>query len=109
MFLRGYRFEHPRTEKSITIRGWSYLWAGLFGAAYVWWIGFGSVWYALLLNVAYGAAFLSIVAVTSFIAAKTQFLVLLVLVPGVILVQGMAMISIIRIGFRRRGWMSSMA
>ncbi len=107
MLLRGYRFEHPRTEESVTVGGWSYLWAGLFGAGYVLWIGSGSVWKALALNLAYGLAFLAVVAVTSFIPAKFQFLVLLPLVPGVIVAQGASMISIIRSGFRRRGWMAS--
>ena len=109
MLLRGYRFEHPKTERSVTISGWSYLWAGLFGAGYVWWIGYGSVWRALAMNLAYGASFLAVLAVTSFVPAKTQFLVLLPSVPGVIVAQGMSMVSIIRTGFRRRGWMSSLA
>jgi hypothetical protein len=39
--FRGYRFEHPRNETVIEVGGWSYLWAGLFGAFYVWRLGFG--------------------------------------------------------------------
>ena len=30
-----YRFTHPKTEHSIFVHRWSYLWAGLFGAIYV--------------------------------------------------------------------------
>ena len=53
MALREYRFEHPKTERSITIRRWSYLWAGLLGAIYVWWIGTGSILQALAINIAF--------------------------------------------------------
>lgn len=109
MLLRGYRFEHRKTEKSVTIAGWSYVWAGLLGAAYVWWIGYGNVWRALAVNIAYGVSFLAVVAITSFVPANTQFLVLLLAVPAVIVAQGISMISIIRTGFRRRGWASAQA
>ena len=37
-----YRFTHPKTDESIVVRRWSYLWAGLFGAFYVAWKGMGS-------------------------------------------------------------------
>lgn len=109
MLLRGYRFEHPKTEKSVTVRGWSYLWAGLLGAGYVWWIGYGNIWRALAMNIAYGMSFLAVVVATFYVPAKTQFLVLLPLTPAVVLAQGISMINIIRQGFRRRGWMSSLA
>ena len=105
MFFRGYRFEHPKTENSITVRGWSYVWAGLFGAGYVAWIGYGSIWRALAINVAYAVLVVGVIAVTSIVLpAMTQFLIILVLVPSVIVAQGVAMVRIVHTGFRRRGW-----
>lgn len=104
MFFRGYRFEHPKTEKSVTLAGWSYLWAGLFGAAYVIYVGYGNVWRALAINIACGLIFVAATAATSFIKPLFQLFVLVGLVPAIVLIQGTAMINIIRTAFRRRGW-----
>jgi hypothetical protein len=109
--LRAYRFEHPKTERSVTIRRSSYLWAGLLGAGYVWWIGTGSILQALAINIAFAFA-IGVVAVTlgtSILSSLQQLLILLVLVPVAILAQGSMMISLIREGFRRRGWMIRLA
>lgn len=106
VIFRGYRFEHPKTEQSVSVRGWSYLWAGLFGVGYVMYIGYGNVWRAAAINAALGAFFVGAVGITSFILApRMQLLIIIGLVPVLILIQGNAMIDIIRIGFRRRGWM----
>jgi hypothetical protein len=106
VLFRGFRFEHPATERTITVAGWSYLWAGLFGAVYVWWIGSGSVLRAVLYNLAFAALFLGALGVTSFLPVCMQFLLILPLVPALVLAQGVSMISMIRAGFRRRGWMT---
>ena len=109
MALREYRFEHPKTERSITIRSWSYLSAGLLGAAYVWWIGAGSVLQALAINIAFAIGVIAIALGTSVLSSLQQLLILLVLVPLAILAQGSMMVSLIREGFRRRGWLVRMA
>jgi hypothetical protein len=107
--LREYRFEHPKTERSITIRRWSYLWAGLLGAAYVWWIGAGSVLQALAINIAFAVGFVAITLGSSVLPSLQQVFVFLVLVPLAIFAQGSMMITLIREGFRRRGWLVRMA
>ena len=109
MALREYRFEHPKTERSITIRRWSYLWAGLLGAIYVWWIGTGSILQALAINIAFALGGVAVTLGTSILSSLQQLLILLVLVPVAILAQGSMMISLIREGFRRRGWMIRLA
>jgi hypothetical protein len=78
--LRVYRFEHPKTEQSITIGGWSHLWAGLLGALYVWWIGFGSVLQALAINIAFAIGVIAIVLGTSVLPSLQQLFVILVIV-----------------------------
>lgn len=108
MPFRPLRFEHPKTEKSITLRAKSYLWAGLFGAAYVRWIGYGSVLKALAVNLGFAVAVVIVVGVTSsnYVKPVVQFVILVVMVPLVVVIQGEIMVSIIRTAFRRRGWMT---
>lgn len=105
MLFRGYRFEHPKTEKSVSVTGWSFLWAGLFGVGYVMYIGYGNVWRAAAINAALGAFYIAALGITSFIPPKMQLIAVIGLVPVLIFIQGRAMVDIIRMGFRRRGWM----
>ena len=109
MALREYRFEHPKTERSITIGGWSYLWGGLLGFAYVWWIGFGSVLQALAINIAIAIGVIAIVLGTSILPSLQQLFVILVLVPLAIFIQGSLIVSLIRDGFLKRGWLVRVA
>ena len=106
MFFHRYRFEHPKTERSVTIRGRSYLWAGLFGAGYVWWIGYGSIHHALAVNIAVGVGVVSVALASSVLPTSEQFMVLIVLGPTALYFQAVMMVSIIRTGFRRAGWMT---
>lgn len=108
MPFRSVRFEHPKTEESITVRRKSYLWAGLFGAGYVAWIGYGSVLKALAINIGFLIVVLVVLGVTSstFVKPVVQFIILVAMVPLVVAIQGEIMISIIRTAFRRRGWMT---
>jgi hypothetical protein len=106
----GYRFEHPRTEASVEVGGWAFLWAGLFGALYVWYKGCRQIfWKALAINIGYGIAFFGTGFVTSLpqvpIPTKMWALGMVVLVPTVILLQANTMIRMIRDAYRRRGWM----
>ena len=109
MALREYRFEHPKTERSITIRRWSYLWAGLLGAAYVWWVGAGSILQALAINIAFAVGVVAIALGSSVLSSLQQVFVIMVLVPLAIFIQGSMMITLIREGFRKRGWVIRMA
>ena len=109
MALREYRFEHPKTERSVTIRRWSYLWAGLLGAVYVWWIGTGSILQALAINIAFAVGVVAIGLGSSILPSLQQVFVLMILVPLAIYLQGTMMITLIREGFRKRGWMIRMA
>jgi hypothetical protein len=104
----GYRFEHPRTEVTVDVGGWSYLWAGLFGAFYVWGKGFPQLfWKAVAYNIVYALVFFGVWAATSVpqVPIKFQALILLALIPTLILAQGNQMIRLIRDGYRRKGWM----
>ena len=105
MPLQEYRFEHPKTERSITIGRWSYLLAGFLGAGYVWWIGYGSVVQALAINIAFAIGVIAIALGSSALPSLYQLLVLLAFLPLAVLTQGSLMISLIRNGFRKRGWL----
>jgi hypothetical protein len=105
--FKSYRFEHPKTERSITFRRISYLWAGLFGAFYVARVGYGSVLKALAINIAFAIGLLGLTFITTIrtVTPVVQFVVLVIAVPVVIAIQGQLMIQLIWTGFRRRGWM----
>jgi len=110
--LAGYRFEHPRTEVSVEVRGWSYLWAGLFGALYVWHKGCGQqFWKALAFNLGFALLYIGGVGVTSMpqVPALFQAIAIVAGIPAVILLQGSTMIRIIKDAYRRRGWMIRLA
>lgn len=110
--LAGYRFEHPRTEVSVEVRGWGYLWAGLFGAFYVWHKGCGpQFWKALAFNIGYGLLYIGGVGVTSMPQVPPLFQALAIVagVPIVILLQANTMVRIIKDAYRRRGWMIRLA
>lgn len=104
----GYRFEHPRTEVSVEVSRWGYLWAGLFGALYVWRKGCGAQFLkAFAFNIGYAVLFIGAWGATSIpqVPVRMQALFLLALVPTLILAQANTMIGIIKEAYRRRGWM----
>lgn len=111
MPLYPYRFEHPKTEQSITLGRKSYLWAGLFGVAYVAYVGYGNRLKALGINLAFAVGLVILAGITStrYVTPFVQFMVLAVALPVIVFIQGELMISIIRTGFRRRGWMTRSA
>ena len=103
--FKGYRFTHPKTDQSIFTGLWSYLWAGLFGAGYVAWKGMGSRFLlAAVINIGVALACVAVVAASFYVPKKTQLLVVLGMIPAAVLVQGIIMMSLIREGYRRRGW-----
>jgi hypothetical protein len=105
----SYRFEHPVTEQSIMVAGWSYLWAGLFGVFYVRWIGYPKrVLPALLLNVAFVVGLVVVAVTASFLPLLLKVILLLAAIPGLVLGQSLTMTFIIRKSFRRHGWLVRM-
>jgi hypothetical protein len=105
MALQSYRFEHPkRDDQVVTIGGWSYLWAGLFGALYVAVVGGGQWARALLINLVYLLVFLAVVGGSSLLAPLAQLGLIVLSVPVLIMMQGTSMIRLVRNGYRRRGW-----
>ena len=102
-----YRFEHPKTEQSIIVGGWSYVWAGLFGAFWVLWMGCGSYFLrALAVNIGIFLALVAVAGMTSYVQPAYQLIALLVAVPAAVVIQSQAMVSLVRTAYRRRGWMT---
>jgi hypothetical protein len=104
--LRGYRFEHPRTEASVAVGGWSYLWAGLFGAFYVWRMGFRQYFLkAFAINLSFLVVFIVAWGITTYaVPLFVQGLILCALVPLLIIFQGALMLKMVREGYYRLGW-----
>ncbi len=105
MLLHRYYFEHPNSEKSVTVGGWSYLWAGLLGVVFVWWAGAGNLLHAVTANIAFALLTFLLVSVASFLPEPIPALALVMALPVIVFVQGLMMVSIIRTGYRRRGWL----
>jgi peptidoglycan/LPS O-acetylase OafA/YrhL len=104
----GYRFEHPRTEASVEVGGWGYLWAGLFGAFYVWNKGCRpQFWKALAYNIGYAVLYIGGVGITSMPQVPPLFQAVAIVagIPAIILLQANTMIGIIKEAYRHRGWM----
>jgi hypothetical protein len=105
--FRGYRFEHPRNETVIEVGGWSYLWAGLFGAFYLWRKGFRRLFLrAFATNLGYLLFFIGVWAVTSYVVSlRIQAAILLVTIPVLTISQGATMLRMLRDAYRHRGWL----
>jgi hypothetical protein len=104
--LTSYRFEHPATEQSIMLEGWSYLWAGLFGAFYVRWIGLSTRFIpALAVTMCFVFIGAAVVIGASYLPWLLQVAILLIALPGLVIGQSFIMTSLIRKAFRRRGWL----
>src|SRR5205823_1021510 len=101
-----YRFEHPNAdEHSVTIEGWSYVWAGLFGAFYVALKGHARQFpKALLINLAYFVPYILLVGASSQLQPNVQLVAVIVSIPIMVIVQSLAMVRLVRDGYRRRGW-----
>ena len=107
MFAR-YRFTDPDTERSLFVEHWSYLWAGVFGAAYVLYKGMGAgrFLYAAIINILFALVVVAATFVTSlrFVPVNAQAVALVAMIPVIIAIQGTVMIRIVRDGYVRRGW-----
>jgi hypothetical protein len=104
MFPR-YRFESRQTMRTVTIGGWSYVWAGLFGPLYV--LARGGrlyVFHALALSAGLTLAFAALLAVTTYVSAALQTVAIVLALPIMLLVQSVKTVAILRTAYRRRGW-----
>ena len=105
----SYRFEHPNTEESILVAGWSYVWAGLFGGFYVLWKGARlGILRAFLINLVCAVVVFMVISVMAFagsIPAAYRFIALGLAVPIIVAIQAVSMVSIIKDAYRKRGWM----
>jgi|SRR5476649_2069331 hypothetical protein len=100
-----YLFESRQTQRRVTLGRWSYLWAGLFGPAYV--LSKGGGWYvlqALALTLGLTLAFAGLVAATSYVPAFQQTVVVCIAVPVGLIFQSVKTVAILRTSYRRRGW-----
>jgi hypothetical protein len=104
MFPR-YLFESRQTLRKVTVGGWSYVWAGLFGPFYV--LSKGGrqyVFHALALAAGLTLAFAALLAVTTYVSAIQQTIALVLALPVVLLVQSVKAVAILKTAYRRRGW-----
>ena len=102
-----YRFTNPKTEQSIFVTRWSYLWAGLLGFIYVIYKGMASrTLAALAINIGCAIVGLAVTAITifRFVPTNTQVIILVGSVPTLIAFQGTMMVNLVRDGYRKRGW-----
>ena len=104
MFPR-FLFESRQTARNVTVGGWSYVWAGLFGPLYV--LSKGGrkyVVHALALTAGLMFAFAALLAVTSYVSAALQTVALILALPVGLVVHSVKTIAILKTAYRRRGW-----
>jgi hypothetical protein len=104
--LQTYHLDEPGTGRIETLGGLSYLWAGLFGPLYV--LLKGCVGPALLmLAVSLGitlAAIMTFMAVASVMFRAESVIVLVLIPPGALFLQGVVAVRLVRAAYVRRGW-----
>jgi hypothetical protein len=84
------------------------LWAGLFGAFYVWHMGFGRLFLrAFAINLLFAMIFLAMFfgSLTVIRPALQWYGLQIIGIPLLIMIQGTQMLRMIRDGYRRRGWL----
>ena len=106
MFER-YSFENPSDDsRFVDVGVWSYVAAGLIASIYVLWkAGFAGFVSALLSHLFLFAILVAATGVTSLaLPGFQQLIVLAVAVPGLLTIQSLLMIEIVRKTYQRRGW-----
>ena len=106
MFER-YTFEDPRDGSRRTdVSGWGYVAAGLLGSLYVLWkAGPAGFVAALLPHLFLLGTLVAVTGVTSLALPEIQqMVVLLVAIPGILTIQSLLMVNVIKKTYRRRGW-----
>ena len=106
MFERYY-FEDPRDDsRRIDVGAWGYMAAGLMGSIYVLWkAGMAGFFSALLPHLFLMGVLVATTGVTSLaLPGFQQLIVLAVAIPGLLTLQSLQMIEVIKKTYRNRGW-----
>ena len=104
--LRTYHLDEPETGRTETLGGLSYLWAGLFGPLYVLLkglIGPAFVMLAVSLGIT-AATVMAFMAVASVMFRAESVIVLILLPPAALFIQGVVGVRMVRTAYLRRGW-----
>jgi hypothetical protein len=105
-----YRFDHSETDESRILDGRAYLWAALFGPAYVLLKGFVGLSLAMLLisaGIAIASAGSIIIAVGLFDSLEITTFALFAIPVMALAAQGVAAVKLVRFGYLRSGWRES--
>jgi hypothetical protein len=106
MPFRSYRFEHPTTEETEAISGWSYLAAAFLGPLYVLYRRSAGFFPSLVLCVVLTLGIVGISGVGSYVLPNRMLLAALVIAVLVaLLIQASFAIECIKKSYRRRGWL----
>jgi hypothetical protein len=106
MAFRSYRFEHPTTEATEVISGWSYVAAAFFGPLYVLYRRSTGFLPSLALCVALTLGIVALSGVGSYVLPNRMLLIALVIaVPAALMIQASYVIARIKTSYRRRGWL----
>jgi hypothetical protein len=102
-----YLIEDRKTGKHMSIGGWSYVWAGIFGPLYV--LSKGSrgafvIIKAFALSMGLALILVGVVGATSYIAALHQVILVVSAFVVVLLVQSVKTVELLRNAYRQRGW-----
>lgn len=101
----SYRLEDPKTAKIVKIGSWSYLWAGLFGALYMFFkAGRQGLFQGIALTLVCTLALAALAMVTSILPVVQQLVALVLGAPTILIFQSVKMVTLIRKSYRRRRW-----
>jgi len=107
MPFRSYRFEHPTSEATEAISGWSYVAAAFFGPLYLLYRRATGFFPSLALSIVLTLGIVGISGVGSyFLPNRTLLAALVIAVPVALLIQSSFVIGCVRKYYRRRGWIA---
>jgi len=107
MPFRSYRFEHPTTEVTEAISGWSYHAAAFFGPLYLLYRRSTGFFPALAVSIILTLGIVGLSGVGSYVLPNRMLLAALVIaVPTALLIQSSFVIDCIKKYYRRRGWIT---
>lgn len=104
--LLTYHLDEPETGRTETLGGSSYLWAGMFGPLYVLLkglVGPALVMLAVSLGITAVAA-MTFMAVASVMFRAESVIVLILIPPAALFIQGIIGVRLVRAAYLRRGW-----
>jgi hypothetical protein len=106
-YFRTYEVEEPDTNAVSILGPGSYLVAGLLGSFYVLFKGFvGRFFLALAVDVLCGAAAAFVgVMLSGYLDGANAVIALMAVLIGMFVVRSVPIITIVKNGYRRRGWL----